>query len=206
MLLDFDTLLSKYEMNITGILHIGAHYGQEHGLYQRHGVKNIIYFEPLEKNFDKLKENINDGTPLYKVALGNENKRVEMFVESDNQGMSSSVLNPKVHLSQYPYIRFEEKEEVDMRRLDDMEINKENFNTIVIDVQGYELEVFKGSENFLKNIDYIFSEINRDEVYEGCAQIEELSNYLSSYGFELVEHSWVGGSWGEGLYIKKNNN
>jgi hypothetical protein len=92
-----------------------------------------------------------------------------------------------------------------MKRLDDMGIDDEKYNMIVIDVQGYELEVFKGSSNFLKKIDYIFSEINRDEVYENCVRVEELSDFLSSYGFELSEHNWVGGSWGEALYIKKNS-
>ena len=205
MLLDFDHLVSKYEMKIKGVLHIGAHYGQEHGLYKRHGIENISYFEPLQNNFEKLQENVVDGSNLYRVALGNENKKTKMFVETVNQGMSSSILEPKVHLTQYPYIKFESTEEVDMKRLDDMGIDDEKYNMIVIDVQGYELEVFKGSSNFLKKIDYIFSEINRDEVYENCVRVEELSDFLSSYGFELSEHNWVGGSWGEALYIKKNN-
>jgi FkbM family methyltransferase len=205
MLLDFDHLVSKYEMKIKGVLHIGAHYGQEHGLYKRHGIENISYFEPLQNNFEKLQENVVDGSNLYRVALGNENKKTKMFVETVNQGMSSSILEPKVHLTQYPYIKFESTEEVDMKRLDDMGIDDKKYNMIVIDVQGYELEVFKGSSNFLKKIDYIFSEINRDEVYENCVRVEELSDFLSSYGFELSEHNWVGGSWGEALYIKKNN-
>jgi FkbM family methyltransferase len=205
MLLDFDHLVSKYEMKIKGVLHIGAHYGQEHGLYKRHGIENISYFEPLQNNFEKLQENVVDGSNLYRVALGNENKKTKMFVETVNQGMSSSILEPKVHLTQYPYIKFESTEEVDMKRLDDMGIDDKKYNMIVIDVQGYELEVFKGSSNFLKKIDYIFSEINRDEVYENCVRVEELSDFLSSYGFELSEHNWVGGSWGEALYIKKNS-
>jgi hypothetical protein len=72
MLLDFDHLVSKYEMKIKGVLHIGAHYGQEHGLYKRHGIENISYFEPLQNNFEKLQENVVDGSTLHKVALGNE--------------------------------------------------------------------------------------------------------------------------------------
>jgi hypothetical protein len=47
------------------------------------------------------------------------------------------------------------------------------------------------------------SEINRDEVYENCARIEELINFLSPYGFKLVETDWVGNSWGDGLFIKE---
>ena len=202
MLLDFDHLVSKYEMKIKGVLHIGAHYGQEHNLYKRHGIENISYFEPLVSNFEKLNENINDGSSLYRVALGNENKKVSMFVETANQGMSSSILEPKIHLSQYPHIKFESTEEVDMRRLDDMGINENDYNMIVIDVQGYEMEVFKGSTNFLNKIDYIFSEINNVHLYENGTLLPDLIDFLSKYNFKLVEENWAGETWGDGFFIK----
>ena len=137
------------------------------------------------------------------MALGNENKEVEMFVESSNQGMSSSILEPNIHLTQYPWIQFTEKEKVQMSRLDDLIFEKDSYNFINIDVQGYELEVFKGAEKFLNKVDYIISEINRDDLYKNCTKVDELSVFLSDYGFELVEANWEGGTWGDGLYIKK---
>jgi hypothetical protein len=76
-------------------------------------------------------------------------------------------------------------------------------NFINIDVQGYELEVFKGSENLLNSIDYIITEVNRDEVYENCVRIESLDEFLSKYGFIRVETDWAGHTWGDALYIKK---
>jgi len=108
-------------------------------------------------------------------------------------------------LLQYPHIVFNEREEVQMKRLDDIGIDVSQYNLINIDVQGYELEVLKGSEKFLNNIDYIISEINRDEVYINCAKYNELINFLKPYGFELVEQSWDGITWGDGFFIKKNN-
>lgn len=203
MLLDFTELVKKYDMKIKGIVHIGAHYGQEHNLYKSIGVEKIVYFEPLKNNFEKLRENIKDDSLLFNLALGNENKEIEMYVENANQGMSSSVLKPLVHLTQYPHIKFETKEVVQMKKLDDVSFDKSEYNLITIDVQGFELEVFKGSIQFLEGVDYIFSEVNRDEVYENCTKIDDLTTFLNSFGFELVEINWVGGSWGEGLYIKK---
>lgn len=46
------------------------------------------------------------------------------------------------------------------------------------------------------------SEINRDEVYENCARVDDLINFLSPYGFKLVETDWAGNSWGDGLFVK----
>jgi hypothetical protein len=136
------------------------------------------------------------------LALGNENKSMSMYVETANSGQSSSILKPVIHLQQYPHIKFDNTEEVEMRRLDDMDLDVQNFNFINIDVQGYELEVFKGGVKTLENIDFIMSEINRDEVYENCTKIDELTDFLSKFGFEFVEQTWDGGTWGDGFFIK----
>jgi FkbM family methyltransferase len=203
MLLDFNRLVEKYQMDIRGVIHIGAHHGQEHYLYKQNNIKNVIYFEPLESNFKTLKNNIKDDAILYNFALGNDEKTIEMFVESDNQGQSSSILEPMLHTKQYPNIVFDKKEQVIMKKLDNFDFNLESYNFINIDVQGYELEVFKGSSKTLNNIDYIIAEINRDELYKDCAKVDELKEFLGQYGFELVEESWDGGTWGDGLFIKK---
>jgi FkbM family methyltransferase len=203
MILDLIKLTKKYNMDITGVIHIGAHFGEENGVYNQLKINNRTYFEPNSKNFDILKQNIGSKYNLINKALGNENKKMTMFVESANSGQSNSLLKPALHLYQYPHIQFTETEEVDMVRIDDMGLDLSDYNFINIDVQGYELEVFKGAEKTLNGIDYIMSEINRDEVYENCARIEELINFLSPYEFKLVETDWAGNSWGDGLFIKE---
>jgi FkbM family methyltransferase len=202
MILDFNGLIIKYQMDIKGIIHIGGHYGQEYDLYKQLNIP-IIFFEPLTNNFNILKSKVqHDNTVIsYQCALGNENKIVVMNVETANQGQSSSILKPKKHLEQYPHITFDYTEEVNMFSLDDIDLDLSKYNFINIDVQGYELEVFKGAANTLKNIDYIISEVNRDEVYENCPHIEELDKYLSQ--FKRVETDWAGNIWGDALYIKQ---
>jgi FkbM family methyltransferase len=205
MLLDFKNLVKKYNMKITGVIHIGAHHGQEHSLYESENITDIVYFEPLSKNYKVLKENVGHKSVIFNCALGNETKKVMMNVESANQGMSSSILKPKLHVNQYPHIVFNDTEEVEMKKLDEIDFNFSKFNLINIDVQGYELEVFKGSVKNLNNIDYIISEINRDEVYENCAKVDELDNFLNQFGFDRVETDWAGYTWGDALYIKNKN-
>jgi FkbM family methyltransferase len=203
VLLDLLSLKEKYNLSIKGVLHIGAHYGQENRIYDILDIKNRIFFEPLESNFRVLEKNVGEGYQLVKVALGNKTGKVTMHVEEANNGQSSSILKPSLHLHQYPHIQFTKSEEVDIIRLDDFDYNQDDFNLINIDVQGFELEVFKGAEKKLEKIDYIISEINRDELYENCAKIDEVKIFLSKYGFELVEVDWAGVTWGDGLFIKK---
>lgn len=203
MLLDFKNLFIKYNMNISGVIHIGAHYGEEHSLYKELKITNINYFEPLNKNFNILKNNIKDSN-LYNFALGEKETTIEMFVEENNNGQSSSILEPKLHLQQYPHIIFNKKEIVNMRTLDSFNIN--NCNLINIDVQGYELNVFKGGINTLNNIDYIITEVNNDEVYKNCSKINDLDLFLENFHFKRVETTWDGITWGDALYIKKGVN
>jgi len=204
MLLDLKKLINKYNLNIKGVIHIGAHHGQENKTYDEVGIKNRIFFEPLESNFKTLKNNISNEYVLINKALGNEEKDIKMFVESANMGQSSSILKPKLHKIQYPHIKFESEEIVKMVKLDNVEFNREEYNFINIDVQGYELEVFKGGKKTLESIDYVMSEINREELYENCAKVDELIEFLSEYEFELVEEDWAGRTWGDGLFIKKS--
>jgi len=201
MILDLIGLKSKYNLNITGVIHIGAHFGEEHTTYKTLDINNIVYFEPVKKTFDILKQRVNDAE-LYNVALGNDNKMIEMYIEEADAYGCSSILQPS---SNYSTVKFEDKQLVEMKKLDDYGFNKYNF--LNIDVQGYELEVLKGAKNTLNHIDYIMCEINRvtnqkDLDYIGCSTVEQIEDYLKDYNFVLVQQDWAGISWGDGFFIK----
>lgn len=205
MLMNFNDLIRRYNLQIKGVLHIGAHYGQEYNEYVRHGIKNIIFFEPLKNNFQTLLTNIQLSSTVtaHNIALGNTVGEIEMFVETANQGMSSSILEPILHLQQYPGIIFDKKETVRIDKLDNIDYNKEDYNMINIDVQGYELEVFKGGKKALETIDIVYAEVNRDEVYKNCTRVDELDMFLNEFGFKRIITSWDGRTWGDALYLKQ---
>lgn len=211
MLFNFKNLIQKYQAKINGVIQIGAHYGDEIDCFINNGITNIICFEPVPSTFEILKQNALNKAKVINLALGNENKKIEMNIETANNGQSSSILQPALHLIQYPHITFNSKIEVEMVKLDDFvqnynknnnQINNKSYNFLCLDVQGYELEVFKGAKNTLNDIDYILCEVNRDIVYHGCPMVEELDYYLSKYNFKRVETTWDGNIWGDAFYIK----
>ena len=212
MLLDLDQLFKKYNLNIDGVIQIGAHFGEEYPLYVKYDIKNILFFEPLENCCNVLVNNVmrygveGRNIGLINSALGSKPGIQTMYVDN-MEGASSSLLKPKQHLEQHPHIAFPNRQDVQVITLDSFwdvntETKLENFNFINIDVQGYELEVFKGATKTLESIDYIMTEINNDEVYENCVLVESLDEFLGEYGFKRVETSWAGGTWGDGFYIK----
>jgi hypothetical protein len=50
----------------------------------------------------------------------------------------------------------------------------------------------------------IISEINKEEMYEGCVLVEDLDKFLLNYGFKRMVTYWQqdGETWGDGLYLK----
>lgn len=206
MIISLDQLVKDFKLEIKGVIHIGAHYGQEYSEYKNLQIENLMFFEPLKNNFEILRGNIpiSDNISLYQMALGNITGQIEMFVETANCGMSSSILEADIHLKQYPHITFDSKELVNIDKLDNIEFDRNNFNMINIDVQGYELEVFKGASDTLNSIDIVYAEVNNDSVYKNCALVDEIDLFLSKYNFKRVLTNWIGGTWGDAIYLKNN--
>jgi len=204
MMMDLKNLKQKYNMNIQGVIHVGAHWFEEWSLYREMGIGHKVFFEADPDNFKQgLKLNgVPDCVWLENLACGAENKKIMLNYETRNQGQSNTILEPGLCLEQYPDIEYVGQKEVQMIRLDDYHNDIRPMNMLVMDVEGYELEVLKGAVNHLGHIDYILTEVSCEERYKGQPMVEDLDKFLQPFGFERVETSWGGINWGDALYIK----
>jgi len=193
-------------MEITGVLHLGANVGEEIPIYEQCNIPQVIFVEPLPHVFQKLVENCSASklkTECINVAVSNYEGTTQMYVEHKNGGQSSSLLKPKLHLEQYPDIVFDERLNVKVTQVDRL-LNDKSINFINMDLQAGELNALKGAVKTLAHIDYIYSEVNRAELYEGARMIEELDAFLDKFGFIRVETDWAGDTWGDSAYIRKS--
>jgi FkbM family methyltransferase len=194
-------------MNVTGVIHIGGHYGEEIDTYLKDvGIRHIVLFEADSDNYKILKEkidNLKTDVEIHAIhkGLGPFSCEMTLYRETENNGQSNSVLKPKIHLQQYPGIVFNNKVQIKIEPLDRYECSPV-FNFMNIDIQGFELEALRGARKTLQNIKWIMCEVNRAEVYENCAQVEEMDEFLGKYGFNRVETRWDGQTWGDALYVK----
>lgn len=88
--------------------------------------------------------------------------------------------------------------------IEDYSIDLLNHDGLVMDVQGVELRVLKSLGPLLSNFKFVQSEVNLEELYEGCCLIDELDEYLKGFGFERkITKLWDDGAlkWGDALYI-----
>jgi len=206
MIIGYEEYQHKYDFSgVNGVIHVGAHHGQEYEEYiQNFGNINTHWFEPLPSAFEVLSQRLQQQPDchLYHCALGASNDEVSIWEDSGNDGQSSSLMKPKEHLSQWSHITFDSTRNVQMKTLDSFHIT--DANVLVIDAQGYELEVLKGSTETLKGIDHVFCEVNGIEMYEGCPTPEEIDAFLVSHGFVMREQWWTSDNWGDGYWYRSS--
>lgn len=187
-------LIAEYDLKINGVIHVGGNVGEEGPIYEGLNIKNMMFFEPLAESAKKIKH----GT-VHNCALGSRPGKKRIWISMPNP-MSSTLLRPLGHLQHYPHIQFHEGPEVEVRTLDSFTPGPE-YNFLNMDAQGYELHVLRGAVNTLPQIDYIYTEVNAEELYTGCAKIWDIDKHL--HEFERVDVWWTERGWGDALYIRK---
>ena len=169
------------------LIDVGSNKGQ-FSLMTRKFFPNIMIhsFEPQIEILNLQKKilgtnNIN----YYNFALGSEKKELKLYITKRKD--SSSVLRPI--LSNNKNYIINEKKKISVKKLDELLDFKsiEKPSIIKLDVQGYELEVLKGSEKTLDYIDYVIAEISSTEIYENQTQADELIKFLESKSFEIKD-------------------
>tara|TARA_B100000941_G_C28456914_1_gene528467 strand:+ start:788 stop:1225 length:438 start_codon:yes stop_codon:yes gene_type:complete len=122
---------------------------------------------------------------LGKFAAGSKKDKVKLNIE-DN-GQSSSILEFGTHKQSYPNISYLSSKEVDVIPLDNWieenSMNRELYNFVNIDIQGYELEALKGMIKQLKYIDYLYLEVNFRQVYKNCSELKDIDSFFEFLWF-----------------------
>lgn len=203
MLIDLPELLSFFHIDPRGVIDIGSHQGQRLELYQQMKFKSVLAFEASRSNFEILKSKASSNVTVVNKALGRVADVCSLNIAS-NDGISSSVLKPKVHLEQYPDVKFDRTEKVEMTTLDlwnEEHKSNEQHNVVFLDVQGFEFEVLLGARKTLNNVECVICKISRSDLFENCSQATEIDLFLRTYGFRRIFTTWAGGTWGIGCYV-----
>lgn len=204
MLLNFPSLVKKYSIKADGCIHVGAHHAQEHPDYVAAGIKRFVYIEPCAAAFNVLKNKFaaHHHIQLFNYACGEVECEQVMYTGSQNEGQSNSLLRMDKHLLIHPGITLPNTELVTVKRLDSLGLAHKGYQLLVMDVQGFEGRVLKGAIETLKQVNYVYTEINKDFVYENCTLVGELDELL--HEFDRVETGqWVGNMWSDALYVRR---
>jgi|SRR5687767_3839057 len=205
MLIPFSKLCERHNISPKGVLHVGASEGQEAEAYYQSGVERTMWIEAIPDIFNRLELNIKkypEATAINACVTDEDFKTVEFNVSS-NDGQSSSLLELGTHKIAHPSVHYTHKIEVVTRRIDTLlkGYDLTGFDFLTIDLQGAELLALKGMGILIDGFKYAYIEVNREELYKGCAMVWEIDEYLKD--FERVETKFTDKGWGDALYIKK---
>ena len=182
-LFELHSLLSQINQ-IKTIIDIGSNKGQFLLLGRSIFPAAKIYsFEPQIKYLN-LQKIILGGKKIkyFNFGLGNVKKKTNFFIT--NREDSSSFLKPiKIKVDKY---KTKKIVKMSIKKLDKI-IKKSEIKRPAImklDVQGYELEVLKGSKKLLKKIDFVITEISFKQVYKNQPTRKRLSKFLNKNNFK----------------------
>jgi FkbM family methyltransferase len=198
-------LIHDWSIKPNGVLHVGAHLGEEAQIYEKYSWTPVQWIEAQPKLAKQLKERTDPA--IHKVinaAVWSEDD-IQMSFHIASNSQSSSLLDFGTHKEDYPDINYIEEISVSTRRIDSL-ISIENIpNFINLDIQGAELRAIKGLGSHLIKVDYIYTEVNRKDVYQNCTKVKELDSFLIDEGFERKITRWyLRQGWGDALYIRKS--
>lgn len=201
-----------YLQRVTGVVHVGAHVGQERELYAQHKL-NVLWVEPQPDIYAQLCRNIEpfaDQKAVNKLLADKDGAEYTLHVSS-NRGASSSILDLAKHKDIWPDVHYVSQLAIKSMTLetllDSLGEASTAYQALVMDTQGSELLVLKGAGKFLGQFKFIKTEAADFESYKNCAMIDELTSYLGQFGFKLIHkdkfaESDKGGHYFDVLYQK----
>ena len=178
----------RFLRQASGVIHVGANTGQERDLYQQHGLR-VVWIEPIPEVFDRLRANI-QAYPMqsaFQALVTDKDDEGYQFHVSNYEGLSSSILQLKLHNDIWPDVTFTRTlalRSVTLPSLLRREgIDVADYDALVMDTQGSELLILKGAASILPDLRFVKTEVPDFESYEGCCQLEDMTRFLEQLGF-----------------------
>lgn len=152
----------------------------------------VYCFEPDPRASARFKRKVGQhaSVNLFEIALSNRNGEIVFHQSGGSFGgmtegwdQSGSIRKPKDHLTVHPTVTFDQTITVKTATLDAWcsENRIEHIDFIWMDVQGAEIDVFNGGINALAKTDFIYTEYNNRELYEGQFTLKQLLERLRDF-------------------------
>jgi FkbM family methyltransferase len=195
------------KLGVRGIFHLGANTCQELGLYVndfRIPAHKIVWVEAIPTLVEHMKRK---GVVNMYSAVLDEAPGDVVFNIASNNGESSSLLDFNTHSRYYPSIVMSQRIVLKAQTLQNFVSSNVLpdgcLDFLVMDIQGAELRVLRGSPSVLQNVKMICTEVNAEEVYKGAGLFTDLTAFLEEHGFVCVSSVVNEQKWGDALYVKK---
>jgi FkbM family methyltransferase len=187
------------------VLHIGAHLAEEYEDMCKSGwgTDGIIWVESQQELCDQINSRF-EGTKnkVICATIWSEDNIKKVFHENTNT-QSSSLFELGIHKKNFPEMTEVNTREVTTRKIDSIIKVEDEIDFVNLDIQGSELEALKGAINTLTSVKWVYTEVNRKEIYKSCPMVDEIDAFMKTQGFCRVATRWsFRDDWGDALYVR----
>lgn len=194
----------RFLAHANGVIHVGAHMGQEAALYESHELP-VVWVEANPEVFQVLETNLADRPgqrAVRALVTDREGEDVTFFVAS-NAGGSSSILELGEHRDVWPQVHFVGGKQLTTTTLASLAASEgilgHPYDALVLDTQGSELLVLRGAGALLSHISWILVEVADFEAYTDCCQVDDIEGFLRPLGFVEIHRDLIADS-GDGRH------
>lgn len=196
-------LVNFWGVKPKNVLHIGAHNAEELEAYTKHNWNQVTWVEAQPDKIEYLKKKLPVHHKLIEAAVWNESGiSLELKVMTNTE--STSLLNLGTHASEHPSVTLNYEIPIKTQVLNDLIPLNETPDLITLDIQGAELKALEGFGTRIRDVRWIYCEVNKDYLYEGCCLVSDLDTYLEKFGFKRIVTRWTYHGWGDALFVQKN--
>lgn len=202
MLVSVNELKRFWGVTPNSLVHVGAHNAEELEAYTKAGWHSVTWIEAQPDKVSQLARIIPSHHKLIEAAVWDIDD-VSMDLNIMTNTESTSLLNLGTHATEHPEVVLESTIKVNTKTLSTLIPENNVPELLTLDIQGVELRALKGYKKSLGEVNWIYSEVNCRELYEGCGLVWDLDEYLSQFGFKRVVTKWSDHGWGDALYVNK---
>jgi FkbM family methyltransferase len=202
MLIPITYLVSWWKISPTGVVHVGAHQAEEAEAYARHSFGPILWIEANPILANSLIEHVQPPSSVRQALVWSESGTSKIFKVANN-GQSSSAFEFGTHQLDYPDIAVIKEIGLVTETLEEILPTKHNYDFLSLDIQGAEFEALTGLGARIGDFKFIYTEVNRVDLYKGIKRIGEIDKLLGSSRFERVGVAWSNSGWGDALYLNR---
>ncbi|MBN1209745.1 MAG: FkbM family methyltransferase [Myxococcaceae bacterium] len=205
------TLFRTHLVEPRGVIYAGAHIGENLGGFLDAGFESVLCIEPNPEDFLLLQKNASERIRCINAAVSDRDGSSSYYMVPGVPTLNS-VLAPDtgywVRLvgEELAQAHAPQRIEVQTYRLDTL-LEQHGlvgrYNVLYLNIQGGERAALQGAQRTLESLDTLFTEVNFEPRYEGCALFDDVDALLRASGFRLMylekfPHS--AGEHGEALY------